>query len=210
MKKIIPLFPVPLGVYTFGEIHERQDRQLVSDILKVKSRDEGRVASNCGGWHSHNLLEEEPSFEELSVLICETAREFSASIGCESDLKMTSLWANVNSKGDFNMNHHHVGNALAGVYYPCKSIGDYSQSDEPPVKPGSWSQLGGELTLVDPKYGVNPGLPLTSPSGYNLSHYHVTPTTGLLLLFPSYLVHGVTPQKDETIRVSLSFSLNHK
>ena len=202
MKKVIPLFPVGLGVYQFGEVHRRQDDKLVSDILYERECSEGKVASNYGGWHSDNLLDKYASFEELSVLVGEFAKEYATATGCHSNLKVTSMWANVNESGDYNMNHHHVGNDLAGVYYPG---GEYSNSN--PVCPGSHGDEGGELTLVSPRYGVNPGLRPREPSAYNLTHYHVKPHRGLLLLFPSFLVHGVIPCKET--RLSIAFSLHY-
>ena len=209
--KVVPLFPVPVGLYDLGEVHQRQDMQLVDAILRAQQADpQGSKNSQVGGWHSHPLSAFDPAFEELCVLVKETGQKFINHLGYSNVINEVDCWANINKKGDYNMMHHHNGALLGGVYYPIKRMEGNKlvfNYDEPnPLMPGSWAEQGGELTIQSPNYNLQGHLQTTKPGAFNMDHYHIQPKSGLLVLFPAYLIHSVVPVMDDYTRLSLAFS----
>ena len=198
--KCLPLFPIPIAIYNFLDKNHKMDVSLLTDILTENQKDvKGKTRSNMGGWHSKSGLENDyGSFGELRVL---------QGLSCER------LWANINESGDFNLGHHHGKAALSGVYYPVdyltKSNECYFNYDPNAIiRPGTWDgEKGGSLYFQDPSYGLKNTLikDPDTPSPYTFDAYYTYPVSGLLIFFPSYLIHTVTPFKENKKRVSISF-----
>ena len=215
----LPIFPIPIGLYNFGEDQHALNVRLISDILTEQSEDpQGQVRSNMGGWHSADYQEKihKDSFGRLSAIIEEKANHYCKLHGYKTGLISSNLWANINESGDFNLSHHHGASALTGVYYPAGSIVDgsvqFNYSTGVYLKPGTWDgEHGGSIVLYDPAYSQKTKLvkDCDNPSPYTFDTYYTYPIAGLLILFPSYIIHTVTPFKEDMKRVSISFVLNY-
>jgi hypothetical protein len=91
------------------------------------------------------------------------------------------VWISFHRNGSFHRPHHHKNSVLSGVFYVS-------------VPPTS-----GNLVFYDPR-GALP------PFGKTLE---IPPETGKLVIFPSYLIHGVNPTLSTTLpRISISFNLD--
>jgi hypothetical protein len=212
----VPLFPVPVGVYNFGQDQHDLNISLVEDILsEIKVDKSGEDHSNVGGWHSKTDLEKKyKSFSKLSSILTDCGNHYCKTHGYKSGLVCSDLWANVNKNGDFNFLHHHGTTSLAGVYYPIESIigedWNFNYSNENPLKGGTWNNKdGGSLVFQDPSYGMKVQLLTDRPTPYNIDFYHLYPTASVLVLFPTYLLHMVLPFKEDKTRVSISFSFKY-
>ena len=215
----LPIFPIPIGLYNFGEDQHALNVRLITDILTEQSEDpEGQVRSNMGGWHSADYQEtiHKDSFGRLGDIIEDKANMYCKLHGYKTGLTCTNLWANVNESGDFNLSHHHGSAALSGVYYPAGSIVDgsvnFNYTKNVILQPGTWDgKQGGSLVIYDPAYSQKNRLikDNSNPSPYTFDCYYTYPIAGLLVLFPSYIIHTVTPFKDDQKRVSISFVLDY-
>ena len=195
----LPIFPIPIGLYNFGEDQHALNVRLISDILTEQSEDpQGQVRSNMGGWHSADYQEKihKDSFGRLSAIIEEKANHYCKLHGYKTGLISSNLWANINESGDFNLSHHHGASALTGVYYPAGSIVDgsvqFNYSTGVYLKPGTWDgEHGGSIVLYDPAYSQKTKLvkDCDNPSPYTFDTYYTYPIAGLLILFPSYIIH---------------------
>jgi uncharacterized protein (TIGR02466 family) len=111
----------------------------------------------------------------------------------ELDLAEISLfgWANLFTRGVFFNPHNHADAAWSGVYY---------------VDAGeSGGDAGGVLMLGDPRAGA--GMVIGDSNRFDsASSVQITPRTGELLIFPSWLVHWVTPYQSDAPRISVSFN----
>ena len=218
-SKSLPIFPIPIGLYNFGQDEHALNVRLITDILTEQSEDpEGQVRSNMGGWHSADYQEtiHKDSFGRLGDIIEEQANLYCKLHGYKTGLTCTNLWANINASGDFNLSHHHGSAALSGVYYPAGSIVDgsvnFNYTKNVILQPGTWDgKQGGSLVIYDPAYSQKNRLikDNTNPSPYTFDCYYTYPIAGLLVLFPSYIIHTVTPFKDDKKRVSISFVLDY-
>ena len=217
-SRSVSLFPIPIGLYNFGEENHQLNLDLVNDILTESKEDVGGdQRSNLGGWHSNNNLESRyKSFSSLRKQIEECINDYCVKNGYESGLICGGLWANINETGDMNVPHHHGTAALTGCYYPCDAIVDgnidFNYTDKTPLYTSGWNgKDGGCLVLQDPCFGLKTRLKKTSiPTGYTIDHYHMYPTAGVLAVFPSYIIHSVIPFRENKRRLSISFDSKYE
>ena len=108
-NKLFPTFPTPVILYNFGKDSHDLNVSLVNDILKErKSDDDGRIASNMGGWHSTLKMEDRyDSFQTLRDRIEECSNDYCRQTGYDDGLIVERLWGNISGPGDINMPHHH-------------------------------------------------------------------------------------------------------
>lgn len=110
----------------------------------------------------------------------------------EAELAEISLfgWANLFTRGVYFNPHTHADAAWSGVYY---------------IDAGESGDAGGVLALGDPRAGA--GMVIGDSNRFDsATSIHVTPRTGELLIFPSWLVHWVTPYQSDAPRISVSFN----
>jgi hypothetical protein len=214
--KSIPIFPIPIGFINFGESHHDLNMQLVEDSLKDMNDDPiGEDHSNMGGWHSKPGLEKKySSYENLCNILTECGNNYCKMHGYKTGLKCLDIWSNINKSGDLNFFHHHGTTSLAGVYYPIKEIiGDdwiFDYSQDNPIKAGTWdNKNGGSLVFQDPAYGKKVNLLKDKSTPFNIDFYHLYPSSSVLVLFPSYLLHMVLPFYEDKVRLSISFAFTY-
>jgi uncharacterized protein (TIGR02466 family) len=190
----IDLFSTPIHVFKI------ENFQSLNTALKSQIMDRAAVpglngTSNIGGWHSDVDLE---SWSQESKLLCELIMKSAQNV-VKQDHKYARVggaslqaWANVTIRNGFNMPHLHHMSSMSGVYYVC--IGNSGQ------------EAGGELVFFDPRClgqaHDNLGFP-----GVNTIDHKVNPQDGMLIIFPSWLKHWVTPYHSDEPRVSIAFNI---
>jgi uncharacterized protein (TIGR02466 family) len=151
-----------------------------------------------GGWHSDlHLLRW--ATEPVRPVI---ARMVALADGATQDLQaragerrgwMLEAWANVNPPGASNVVHSHGGTYWSGVYYVRVDAGE-----------------GGELELHDPRAPVidmhAPALRFRDAGGEQV--VRVKPEAGMIVLFPAWLRHSVSPWRGEGYRISIAVNLS--
>jgi uncharacterized protein (TIGR02466 family) len=105
-------------------------------------------------------------------------------------LKLDSLWVNVMNKGAVHTPHIHPHSAISGTYYVT-------------APPGS-----GAIRFEDPRLAMMMAAPLKKPNARpeNRLFVDVAPKAGMLLLWESWLRHGVEPNAARGKRISVSFN----
>lgn len=183
------LFPTPLFVFSLKE-HEHLDRSLLEVIYQIKQTDPGYNASNVLGWHSKDNLFERAEVQPFKELVNAAIAEVAQAMGYGNvKILPANCWANVNPKYASNKIHDHANCLFSGVYY-LKTPKDC-----------------GNLMFYDPRSAKS----FYKPKVPNFTAYtadaiaHVA-ETGLLLIFPSWLKHGVEPNLSDDDRVSISFN----
>ena len=159
------------------------NEDLFGYINSLKSKSEGRIKSNRGGWQSDLLDEKNDELSPLTTKIFDMVNN----IGFNNKFKMSQIWANVNRPGSFNIMHRHAGDTISGTYY---------------VKT---PRNCGRLQFRCPTNGiVNDHFWLAKNNG---DFFNLIPEDGLLALWPSYVDHWVEPNYSNDERVSISFDL---
>jgi uncharacterized protein (TIGR02466 family) len=105
-------------------------------------------------------------------------------------LKLDSLWINVMRQGAVHTPHLHPHSVISGTYYVT-------------VPPRS-----GAIRFEDPRLPMMMAAPPKKKNARpeNRSFVDVTPKPGLLLLWESWLRHGVEPNAARGARISVSFN----
>ena len=117
------------------------------------------------------------------------ARDLQFDLGTRK-LALDSLWINVMHRNAVHAPHIHPHCAISGTYYVA-------------VPPGA-----GVLRFEDPRLGLMMAAPLRKKSARteNRTFLDVAPKAGQLLLWESWLRHGVEPNQARGQRISVSFN----
>ena len=158
----------------------------------------GPVASSfaVGGWHSDsNFLRDlgEPYGSRLADMFMQGVGAAVATLvevgEVPDERPLIESWANVNERGDSNALHIHPGNPWSGVYYVATE-----------------KDARGEIYFCDPRVEALMSLHPLNP--FNATNpVTLVPEAGLLVVFPSFLYHGVHPYQGSTPRISIAFNL---
>ena len=106
-------------------------------------------------------------------------------------VKIQSMWAIINEKKAFNQRHHHGNSALSAAYYV------------------NADQNSGDIVFYDPRHAFIFSHPESSKlNDLNAQTKSISPKSGLLVLFPSYLDHSVQPSKSMEDRIVISFNVS--
>lgn len=142
-------------------------------------------------WQSAVALHERLELQQLVSVIEGTTRRILRFLHIASGgFEITGCWATVNAPGASHRIHSHPNNYLSGVYYAL-------------VQPGADT-----INFHDPRPQtavLRP--PVTELAGQNTDQVVVRVTTGTLLMFPSWLVHSVDPNRSAEERISISFNI---
>jgi len=181
------------------------NNKLKTVIYLQKEQKKGIQRSNIGGWHSSDDMIMWAPNEARAVLtqamnIC---TKYTADIhpSGKRDFQFdANMWANINKMGDSNNTHCHPGCLWSGVYYVDDGLETTSDA------------AGGHLIFEDPRFPMNsmyqPDLVMRDPEGVPQRNQHsITPKSGMIVMFPSWLRHSVRPYKGGKDRISVAFNL---
>ena len=195
IKNTLLAFATPIQQVRF-EGMDQFNAELARRVLAMRDATPTEHFSNLGGWHSnsdflHNLGS--PYAGQLADMFVQ-----GIAAALESLVEITEVphmhprvesWANVNERGDSNGLHIHPGNPWSGVYYVATE-----------------KNAGGEIYFVDPRIASLMSIHPLNP--FNATNpIVITPEAGTLLVFPSFLYHGVHPYQGNTPRISIAFNL---
>ena len=188
------LFQTPLFEIVVKDI---DNKQLAENVYNLKEIDTGCQKSNTGGWHSTEFgmrVEKDQDNLQFFTPLLNKFEYILAILPFEPrivSLENYGIWANINTKNNFNNRHNHPGCDLAGVYYVKVPEGD-----------------AGNIVFNDPRHVLSYGDPFIAKryvGGENTSRF---PVEGNMYLFPPSLEHSVMPNKTDEDRISISFNLN--
>lgn len=133
--------------------------------------------------------------DELKNIIYTHAYNYLEGMNPETifELEIQQIWVNINEQHTFQEDHHHLSpqySQISGTFYI------------------SSPESGGNLELVNPV--INESFLYSNMGNYSAYKEIVEPLDGKIILFPSYLVHRVTPNETDKTRISISFNLISK
>lgn len=192
--EVVGKFSTPIWTGIVDD-YENVNTELFNLIQNLKKQNPGGMQkSNNLGWHSPDLdlnngvikeffLKISPMVKEVSQDMCWDLKNFK--------IKVINCWSIVNKKFASNAGHIHANSLISSAYYinADKNCGKIVFDDPRPgasIKKGPYSSLG----------------------NWNQGNVTIEPKNGLLVMFPSYLVHHVQPNMSDTERVILSFNID--
>jgi len=215
-----PLWPVPFGWANLGEDFRDLNKKLVEDIETERSlisqTEWGSFANNKHTWRSEDTLEHKyESFAQLLPSIKVISEPIMHKSGLPTDVTahVANLWANVIlSRSGYSFPHTHgIGDTLwSGVYYP-QGVQDVENLDEFNIYDNFSHGIrdsGGTLILRDGNLSKGLVQAETNQEHYAYDrNFSITPRESLLVLFPAWLEHMVTPTQNDDKRYSISFGI---
>lgn len=186
-------FGVPIVEVQLPELCERA-AEIAALLLEMRAQQAGIQRSNQRGWHSQDDLfnHPAPALQWLSEMIFQVAGKVirhADHMPPETELLLSSMWANINDAGAWNAPHVHLPCEWSGVLY----------IDVPVAPPeGQGGIHDGDILFLDPVPVGAPYRPATTVA--------YTPQVGTMYVFPSYLMHMVAPHFNERPRISVAFN----
>lgn len=192
-KKTLSLFPTTLWLF---QIPPEASGQINSGLVKKFDQ---LIAANSdanheGGWQTEHDLHTLPEMRDLNGYFMDAVNEVLGAIHTKhKDVEITGCWANISPPGSGHDSHMHPNNFLSAVYYVT-------------IPPG-----GHRITFWDPRHQVHIlAPPMEQFNVYNCDYANLEVEEGMLVLFPSWLVHSVPDNGGDGLRISISFNINFK
>jgi uncharacterized protein (TIGR02466 family) len=140
------------------------------------------------GWNSVDMdLLERPEFTALHQVIRAACSSALSEMGRGNAAFSLQSWINMHDRGGFNFLHMHEGSLLSGSFYVSVPAGS------------------GQFVFRDPRPGVlNGSIKGGVPNGH--ADVHLTPSAGLLVLFPCWMEHYVEPHDSDEPRITVAFN----
>jgi uncharacterized protein (TIGR02466 family) len=202
--EVLRLFPTPVVVATIPSA-EPLNTELRRIILARESGSATVDRSNRGGWQSAWDMHEWGGAPIQKVLAHARALVNDATVdraGKHHDIAWRiACWANVSRNGHGHQFHTHPGALWSVNYY----VDDGGIATDP--------SLGGEFEILDPR-GVAPIMyapQLTFPGPDFVAvgeAQRLAPRAGVLVVFPSWLTHGVCPYRGDGERISIAMNFS--
>jgi uncharacterized protein (TIGR02466 family) len=189
LRESLQLWPTPVGTFhvddaaLLGHLHE----EILSRAAVLPTVARGERT----GWQSaSDLLAWTPAMRGLGGLFADAVAKMAPGAAVRG--VDAAAWANVLLRGDYVTPHTHAGSAWSAVLYV-----DAGDSDE---------QHGGFLSVRDPRAGA--AMVITEANAHDSAcTFHLYPRTGMLIVFPAWLVHWVAPYQGTRARISVAANL---
>tara|TARA_Y100001935_G_C17245402_1_gene478034 strand:- start:623 stop:1216 length:594 start_codon:yes stop_codon:yes gene_type:complete len=193
MNKPNLLFPTPvwtIQLENFNKVNE----EMYNFIKRSQIKDQkGIKKSNNKGWHSKdfNMKEIEPQnfIKNISPSIEKVITDMNWDKENQS-IKISNMWAIINTGGSTNSKHQHGNSTLSGAYYVRAP------------------ENCGDIVFYDPRPAPVFYYPTSvSSNSLNAQINSITPKEGALILFPSYIDHSVNENLSNDERIVISFNI---
>ena len=185
------IFPVPIHTISIDNFSQIQS-QIIELVYQEKNKNQGRTASNVGGYQSTPFL-----LRERNDVLSQTLSNIITNLPCfKKSIKFEiSAWVNINKSGDSNQNHNHPATNLAGVLWVKipKNSGNIKF-----LSPYNFTAYGEMLSYTDD---------FKEQTNYYYDYIY-EPREGSMLIFPAHLIHKVEENMSEKDRISISFNID--
>ena len=193
--EILDLWPTKLVRKNLINVDENNH-----ELLKLIREWEKANKNLTTNYRENNPFElDTPATNWLRSEVNQTIIEYLQSIGINFPIDwQIHGWANINRNGDYHDPHNHPHCYLSGSYYVKMPKTLSARRQRSDVRPN-------QITFYDPRTPFNmqsiKGDPYIDPE------FTVLPEPGLLMLWPSSLMHFVHPNLSDQTRVSISFNI---
>ncbi len=165
------------------------------ECYKEKLNNKGRVISNINGWQSEDISidKKRPHISNLLEKIALIIPAILKDLGVCKELHLTNAWININPKNSSNKVHIHAKSMLSGVYYV------------------SANKDSGDIVFYnDDKLNMIYSMFVDTNNKNTCSSIKYKPETNKIILFPSWIPHGVDINNSKEDRISIAFNIEIK
>jgi uncharacterized protein (TIGR02466 family) len=185
------LFSVPIQIIKL----ELNIDSLIEFCYEIKRENEkGATVSNVGGWQSGNIINEtHTEFVKLKTEIENAANIYHHDIQFKKThyQKIGGIWVNINQKGHSNVFHNHPYVILSGAFYltKVKTAPIVFQHPYPVIDTYFWNE-----SIIE-EWNIS-----------NSGEWSVISEPNTLLVFPPWVQHNVSMNKENIDRITFSFN----
>jgi uncharacterized protein (TIGR02466 family) len=179
----VKIFPTLLG-YTLNFLNTKECSGVLKQLKKIKTFKHPCLTGKAAS--THTLQSSFSLDDNLRNKLTQKINDYATQYGI-AKLKLDNSWINIQSKKSLLIKHSHPNSIISGVLY-LKA--DKNSSPLHFYNPNPF------LSFIDIK----------NITGINSPTYYVTPATGSLFLFPSWLLHGSEKLNNSKERIALSFN----
>ena len=194
-----PLFPTVLAATSLG-IDETTRNEIAAYIRQngpvFKKRARDGVIFEQSPMNLHHLPLMEPLFERIVFAV----RGALKGIGIDPaylNLHITRSWANYNVKSMVTSSHTHGNSHISIIYYPDDSSSQASINFMNINKQNEW--IPGITETAYARIGV-----FDRSNYFSADFISYTPQADTCLIFPSNIVHSVSPNTSDRARISIA------
>lgn len=187
---VYDLFPIPLYVNIYEED--------TSEIVKYFDSCEMNPANGPYGIISKNsYILDSPICSRFNDWCMQCFKDFATNVMRYKyqDLQFAQSWLTHKAPGQFHKAHTHPNTLLAGVFYYDFQPNDASICFSKPVNSVGRSIM--EPSLMDDYQSHR----------YSQEEIYFTPTKNTFIIFPSWLTHGVPPNRTDHVRKALGVNV---
>ena len=194
MSDLNLFFSTPVWVSKINNYKEVNE-EIYNYVKNLQNEDiKGITKSNIKGWHSKNFDLKNNSVVNFINLISPNINKVMQDMDWNTNsqvVKISGMWAIINTGGASNARHHHGNSDLSAAYYVRAP------------------KNSGEIVFYDPR----PAPVFSHPQSNNSNSLNamvnsITPAEGGLVLFPSYLDHSVNQNLSNEERIVISFNIS--
>ncbi|UNH61161.1 putative 2OG-Fe(II) oxygenase [Synechococcus phage S-SZBM1] len=177
----------------------------IAESMPSKSRsNRGQMNYQSPDFFGEEIIKGEDDDDEFAKLlkqIKQSANEaFDTFESQVTTLEFANVWVNINNNGGYNEIHTHPGSLMSGAFYvktPSEDAGD----------PGRicFHRNAMEAYVIH-SLGLAEDLS-TAETPHTYATWTYPPKEGRLILFPSWIPHGVRENETNEDRISISFNL---
>ena len=173
---------------------EKFNQQLEENIIAWSAADSGLNKTNRNGWHSTTDMHTRPEFKELVDILYQMQLEIYQQEGLAGEPFLGNMWANLNYFGGSNAPHIHPNSLWSGAYYVAAE------------------STSGNIYFEDPRAVSLMTMPRRAVEQPVNSRRVIdsVPHAGRLIMFPSWVNHGVRENMSGKNRISVSFNFIQK
>lgn len=165
----------------------------------ILAQESGHESLTTDYRHANFFTDGNPAISWLKQCVHRSAMEYCQRAGMAYSIDWSLQgWPNINRLGDYHDPHNHPYAYLSGTYYVRVPDQSTPPSSRPDIRPGC-------ITFYDPRGAVNMTAIKNDPQIE--PEFTVSPKAGMILLWPSFLMHFVHPNLVERLRISISFNL---
>jgi hypothetical protein len=150
--------------------------------------------NNYGLSENSNCLIDDANSNAIKNLIVESVKTYAIACGfADTNLtpKIVNFWLNEQDLDVANPPHNHTLAHFSGCIYVDMPVGCSGIYFVSPTQRFDWRHIGGEQNL----------------NAYNAKIWEYLPTEGQMLIWQSWMQHGVNPAKFEGTRRSVAFDV---
>jgi uncharacterized protein (TIGR02466 family) len=183
-------FPTPVWTIDLRpQAAEQLNQQLLADLERMTSPRPSQLELG-GFWQTQTDMHTRPEFAELTSLLHKATKAALDFLQLEyRAFSITACWANFGPTGGGHSRHTHPNNYLSGVYYVRTPAGADS------------------IDFFDPRPAAAAMMaPARQLTRFNGNRMTIKVHPGRLIIFPSWLLHGVPVNRTHEERVSIAYN----